>query len=170
VNVSGEIYFKVARNDQAPFTIHSKDQKISVLGTEFNINAYENEDAVTTTLIEGSVLLSDADNRKQTLLKPGQQARLNAGKIEVVDVNTELYTAWKEGFILFSQADLKTVMRQIERWYDVDFDMSSVPISGTETAYGQVSKNSPLSEILHALEVSYGIKFILDGRRIMLIP
>src|SRR5690606_8585741 len=131
--------------------------KIAVLGTEFNLNAYSEENRAVTTLIEGSVFVSDVQDRRGVTLRPGQQSIHDGTDFTTVQVDVALAKAWKDGIIIFNEADLKAVIQQIERWYDVTFEYQSLP--KTETVYGQVSRNSPLSEILHSLEINYGVKF-----------
>lgn len=169
VILSGEAYFEVNSNEQAPFKVavhtqHNNDGEVTVLGTRFNIMAYDDEAAVNTTLLEGSVLVSRSGNSKKLI--PGQQAifpRETIGSILVENTDTEIAIAWKKGFFRFDQRQLPAIMRQISRWYDVDIAYEGkVPdvIFG-----GGIDKNLPLSGILSALE-KYGIRFETNGRKI----
>ncbi len=123
VEITGEVYFEVAKNATMPFVVkraHS-DEVIQVLGTNFNVSAYDDEDNMKATLLEGSVKVIRGQN--SSLLKPGQQAILDNSddKIEVIDgANTNDVMAWKNGRFQFSNMDLRTIMRQLMRWYDVD--------------------------------------------------
>ncbi|MBY0434797.1 MAG: FecR domain-containing protein, partial [Cyclobacteriaceae bacterium] len=117
VQITGEVYFEVAKNAAMPFKVEVGEMEINVLGTHFNVNAYE---VVKTTLIEGSVLVAMEDTKM--VLKPGQQAQvITSGKIDLFespDLNETL--AWKNGLFQFNNADIQTVMMQVARWYDVE--------------------------------------------------
>jgi transmembrane sensor len=171
VILSGEAYFEVSHSEQAPFKVavssHNNDGDVTVLGTRFNIMAYEDESAVRTTLLEGAVLVSRAGNSKK--LTPGQQAIFPseaAHTILVENTDTEIAIAWKKGFFRFDQRQLPAIMRQISRWYDVDIAYEGkVP----EIVFGGgIDKNLPLSRILNALE-KYGIGFDTNGRKITVL-
>lgn len=120
VEVTGEVYFEVAHNTAKPFRVICKDQVVEVLGTHFNINAYNDENAVKTTLLEGRVKVSSKAEAK--ILKPGEQAQFEKGNILIADVNVEQVIAWKNGLFDFKDANIETVMRQLSRWYDVDVE------------------------------------------------
>lgn len=169
VILSGEAYFEVNSDAQAPFKVavhtqHNNDGEVTVLGTRFNIMAYDDEAAVRTTLLEGAVMVSRSGNSKK--LTPGQQAIFpleTSGSILVENTDTEIAIAWKKGFFRFDQRQLPAIMRQISRWYDVDIAYEGkVPdiVFG-----GGIDKNLPLSRILSALE-KYGIRFETNGRKI----
>jgi len=121
VEVTGEVYFEVAKNKIKPFIVHTNQSDIKVLGTHFNVNTYVDEAYERTTLLEGSVEIKRGD--KKSLLKPGQQASLN-GKADGINVSEiedlEAVIAWKNGYFQFEKSDLPSVMRQISRWYDAD--------------------------------------------------
>jgi transmembrane sensor len=169
VMLSGEAYFEVNSDAQAPFKVavhtqHNNDGEVTVLGTRFNIMAYDDETTVRTTLLEGAVLVSRSGNSKK--LTPGQQAIFpleTTGSILVENTDTEIAIAWKKGFFRFDQRQLPAIMRQISRWYDVDIAYEGkIPdiVFG-----GGIDKNLPLSRILSALE-KYGIRFETNGRKI----
>lgn len=169
VILSGEAYFEVNSNAQAPFKVavhtqHDNDGEVTVLGTRFNIMAYDDEAAVRTTLLEGAVMVSRSGNSKK--LTPGQQAIFpveTTGSILVENTDTEIAIAWKKGFFRFDHRQLPAIMRQISRWYDVDIAYEGkIPdiVFG-----GGIDKNLPLSRILSALE-KYGIRFETNGRKI----
>lgn len=128
--LDGEAYFEVAKNAKMPFYVKVKNKAdIRVLGTHFNIMAYSNEPVMQTTLVEGRVeVLSKSINTKNKL-SPGQQAILSRNNmLKVVDVDAKAYTLWKDGFFLFNNEDLGTIMRKLSRWYDVriTFDTKEV--------------------------------------------
>ena len=122
VEVSGETYFEVAPDKNRPFKINIAGKgNIEVLGTRFDVNAYDDEDAMRTTLLEGSVKV--IRGKSSHLLSPGQQAVLGNGTddIKIInDANIDEVMAWKNGRFIFSDMDLKSIMRQLTRWYDVD--------------------------------------------------
>lgn len=167
VELEGEAYFEVAKNKSKPFLVKSANQTIEVLGTHFNVHAYNNEAVVKTTLLEGSVAVSSR-NQKATL-KPGQQSSVSdsSNKIAVKEVDTEAAIAWKNGRFKFDNADLKSVMKQLERWYGIKVeyrgDVSDVRFNGG------TFRNKNLSEVLKVLELS-NIKFKVEGKTIIVYP
>ncbi|TDO94880.1 FecR family protein [Flavobacterium sp. 245] len=167
VELQGEAYFEVAKNKNKPFIVKSDNQSIEVLGTHFNVHAYSNESVVKTTLLEGSVAVSFKNQK--SILKPGQESNVsdNFTKIKIREVDTDEAIAWKNGRFKFDNADLKTVMRQLERWYGIKVeyrgDVSDVRFSGG------TFMNKNLSEVLKVLELS-NIKFKVEGRTIIVYP
>ncbi|MEO8171731.1 MAG: FecR domain-containing protein [Sediminibacterium sp.] len=162
VEITGEAYFEVAKNAAKPFIVKIGEASIEVLGTHFNVMAYANENSLQTTLIEGSVKFHKGD--KSVLLKPGEQSRLFANnEIKLLrDADVDLATAWKNGQQTFKEADMATVMRQVERWYDVDVEyQTDVPRNLTFTGEG-ISRNVNLSELLQVFE-SKQVHFEIDG-------
>lgn len=167
VELDGEAYFEVAKNKNKPFIVKSGDQDIEVLGTHFNVHAYDNESVVKTTLLEGSVAVNYKNQK--AILKPGQQSNVSDkfNKITIKQVDTEAAIAWKNGRFKFDNADLKTVMRQLERWYGIKVeyrgDVSDVRFNGG------TFMNKNLSEVLKVLELS-NIKFKVEGKTIIVYP
>lgn len=167
VELEGEAYFEVAKNKNKPFIVKSGSQSIEVLGTHFNVHAYTNESVVKTTLLEGSVAVSYKNQK--SILKPGQQSSIsdNFSKIKIKEVDTEAAVAWKNGRFKFDNADLKTVMKQLERWYGIKVeyrgDVSDVRFNGG------TFMNKNLSEVLKVLELS-NIKFKVEGKTIIVYP
>ncbi len=166
VELTGEAYFEVAHNKEKPFWVISNGQQVEVLGTHFNINAYGDENAVKTTLLEGSVKVSSAG--KDKILKPGEQAQLEGGNIRVAEVDVDEVVAWKNGFITFNNADIKSIMRQLGRWYNVDVSFTG-DISELRSFSGDMPRSAPLSEVLKALELSK-INFKIDGNKVIVSP
>jgi len=121
VRFKGEAYFEVAKDKSRKFIVESNETEVQVLGTHFNIMAYEDEAAQVTTLLEGSIELHKGNEK--SLLKPGQQARtmVSTNQIHVKDIdNAEQVIAWKNGYLQFEKSDLQSLMRQVSRWYDAD--------------------------------------------------
>lgn len=163
VEVTGEAYFEVAKDASKPFHISSGDMHVRVLGTSFNINAYANEPVVKTTLLEGAVKIND-----RIALAPNQQLRMeNGGSTKVVkDIDVDEVVAWKNGAFSFNNADITTVMRQLERWYDIE-----VVYEGNKPAdlfFGGISRSSTLMEVLKILQVSK-VRFRLEGKKLIVL-
>ncbi|HYH55783.1 MAG TPA: FecR domain-containing protein, partial [Anseongella sp.] len=168
VEITGEVYFEVARDGDKVFKVSipsawgDSPTEVEVLGTHFNIKAYENEKAVSATLLEGLVRLSKGS--QNTLLRPGQQAEAGQGAIQVLEgVDTEGAVAWKNGLFQFNDTDLQNVMKQLERWYDVEISYDHIP----ELHFnGTISRNVPLSQVLRMLEITGNIQFEIIDRQI----
>ncbi|MNX49198.1 fec operon regulator FecR [compost metagenome] len=173
VEVNGEAYFEVAKNKSVPFRIITKNKfEVVVLGTHFNINSYENEENTSTTLLEGEVRVEFRN--KSVLLKPGQRAQVsqvknksNSGIETVDDVDLEKTIAWKNGIFDFDGMELKEVMRQLERWYDIEVEYEGP--TPKRQFFGEISRKENLSDVLMALEESH-IHFRLEeGRRLIVL-
>lgn len=164
VQLNGEAYFEVAKNKKMPFRVMAGNQTVEVLGTHFNINAYKDEAFVRTTLLEGSVKVSSGEN--STLIVPGEQAVTNAwqtGAIlkRAVDVDKE--TAWKNDLFSFQDEDLKSIMRQVARWYDVKIVYAgNLP---DEKFIGEISRSSNLSDVFKILELNH-VHFEVQGKTV----
>lgn len=169
VNLSGEAYFEVAKNAKMPFFVQSKYQGVEVLGTHFNINAYDDEPMVKTTLLEGSVKVAANHSNQYQLLKPNQQAQLDPknNAISVADVNTEEAIAWKNGNFLFADEDLKSIMRKVGRWYDVEVDYQT-KIDGS-TFSGIVSRSKKVSQVIKIIEKTSNYKIKIEERRLIVM-
>lgn len=170
VKLIGEAYFEIAKNERIPFRVESNNQVVEVLGTHFNINSYEDEDYTKTTLLEGSVRvilnLPDSSSPNMKLLKPGEQSLISSSqpKIRVENTDTEKAVAWKNGYFKFKNTPIKDIMREIERWYDVELVYDGKIPSDEFTGY--VSNNVKISSVLKILEQSGGIKFTVRGRKL----
>lgn len=165
VQVTGEVYFEVSHDQRKPFKVTTRGQTVEVLGTHFNVNAYDDEPIIKTTLFEGAVKVNR--NAKSVLLKPGEQAvdNTNSSTINVTnDFNSEEVIAWKNGKFYFDYTDVNTIMRQIGRWYDVDVVyQGKIP---AKRLSGSFSKYTNASNALSILEYA-GINFKIEGRRII---
>ncbi|PUZ22435.1 FecR family protein [Chitinophaga costaii] len=167
VTISGEAYFEVAPRAQQPFQVKVSDgSTISVLGTQFNVNAYTDEQAVRTTLVSGSLRVSASG--KDLLLQPGQQAVAANGVQLVKAANIAQAVAWKEGIFDFDKMDVAAVMRQLARWYDLQIIYENgVPDT---RFYGEIGRNLQLSDVLEGLRLS-GLHCRLEaGRRLIVLP
>lgn len=164
VELSGEAYFEVARQ-RLPFRVKTHGATVEVLGTHFNVMAYEQEASVNTTLVEGSVKVSQGTCSR--VIVPGQQVRAGE-RFEVAEADIEEVLAWKNGFFQFNNMALAVVMRQIERWYDVEIVyQAGVP---DKHFTGLISRKTPLPQVLNMLEVSGEINFKLEERSVLVLP
>lgn len=167
VEITGEVYFEVAKNAAKPFRVKVNNTVVEVLGTHFNINAYEDESFIKTTLLEGAVKIS---NKQYTgFLKPGQQASLNQdGHIIVIDEpDAQDAIAWKNGIFEFRDAGIETIMRQAARWYDVDVNYEGkIP---ARQFNGTISRNVKASELMGMLKYA-GVNFKIEDKHITVTP
>jgi transmembrane sensor len=164
VELNGEGYFEVAKDAKRPFKVLVKGVNIEVLGTHFNVMAYDNETAIKTTLLEGSVKVRGKGN--DAIIRPGQQAKQSDNsKIEILNgVNLEEVVAWKNGYFQFERAGLEVLMRQIERWYDVEvvYDGPVQP----RVFGGKISRSSNIKDVLKILALSK-ISFRIENKTII---
>lgn len=160
VCLSGEAYFDVSTDSEHPFIIQTNLLNLKVHGTSFNIEAYPDENMISTTLIEGSMAVMNKDEKELTRLVPGENAHFdaNAQKINVTKVNTEIYTSWKNGLITFRNEKLKDIARKIERWYNVKIEIKN-PKLGNQAYYGTIMKNKPVDQILEVLKLTSSFKY-----------
>jgi len=165
VEITGEVYFEVAKNAAIPFKVKTAASEVEVLGTHFNVNAYDDEAAVKTTLLEGSVKIIAA-GQPIKYLQPGQQSAINKqGTITVLNnADIEEALAWKNGRFQFNSADLKSILRQISRWYDVD-----VVYKGNVNLHftGQLTRNDNVSKVFEELVLTGEVHFKIEGKKII---
>jgi ferric-dicitrate binding protein FerR (iron transport regulator) len=196
VELDGEGYFEVATlrlrsGQKMPFHVKTSTQDIEVLGTHFNVNAYKDEETIKTTLLEGRVKVGSgqwavgrrekaegpvlsreqkAENKNyEVILKPGEQAVSSGAHSPLtIDHSPDLdqVMAWKNGWFEFDSTDIKTIMRQISRWYDVDVRYEVKP--NNETYGGRISRNLNLSNILKMLE-TYGVHYRLENKILVVV-
>lgn len=168
VELKGEAYFEVEKDAARPFIVQSDRQTVQVLGTHFNINSYEDEPDVKTTLLEGAVKVTALNGAKaeQAFLKPGQQARISSGSkpINVLRVDPMVEVAWKNGQFFFENESIENIMKQISRWYDVEVVYED-EVTG-KTVWGSVTRYANVSKVLAVLELTGEIHFKIEGRRI----
>jgi hypothetical protein len=164
VRLTGEAYFEVAKDAAKPFSVNvDNKQQIEVLGTHFNIEAYPDDSDIKTTLLEGSVKLVYSD--KQAILKPGQMAINDSGKsLLIKDADTYEVMAWKNNLFIFNNENIKSIMKRLARWYNVDVvfdgDMEKVNF------YGNYSRAKSLSNLLKYIELTEKVHFKIEGRRV----
>jgi transmembrane sensor len=159
--ISGEAYFTIIHNPGSPVTIAASHQLISDIGTEFNVNTYNDEPESHTTLVEGAVTVNHHK------LNPGQQAVITANNVTVAGANLLQVTAWKEGYFRFNGEKIQAVMRELSRWYNIDVKYEGkVPDVGY---YVKISRSKNISEVLKALERTNSVHFKIEGRRITVL-
>lgn len=170
IAITGEVYFEVMHNAAQPFRVSVNGQTVEDIGTSFDINAYNDEPIMKTTLLSGSAKVSNAGGT--TILKPGQQAQVKTSEINqkltvIYDSDMEQTIAWKNGMFIFNRADLHTLMRQLSRWYDVD-----VVYKGTvkdDVFFGKIKQSNNLSKILNILELG-DVHFRTEGKKLIVLP
>lgn len=169
VEVTGEVFFDIVESrsptgKKIPFLVRTANQTVEVLGTQFNIKAYPDNDAVETTLIEGKVVVRASDNT--TSLMPGEQSRvIQDGQIDLIkNINIAKVIAWKNGYFQFSDDSIKDIMNQLRRWYDIEVEyVGDLPDSRFG---GQISRNKNISEVLRVLELTDEVRFRIDGQKV----
>jgi len=181
VQLTGEAYFEIksiprSGGGKIPFIVEvntssgagTRGMEVEVLGTGFNVTAYNDETMIRTTLLEGSVKIRKGDNTG--LLRPGQQAGVTAhGDIKIFDdADLEATVAWKNGYFKFDDANIAEIMRQAARWYDMDvgYDKSIMD----ESFSGTLPRSEYLSSLLKILELTKTVKFTIEGRKVMVEP
>lgn len=152
VNLTGEAYFEVAKNRNKPFLVYTPKQVIKVLGTHFNVNAYEDERTQKTTLLEGLVQITTTDKTaKSVVIQPGQQALQDDQVIQIRSVNTDVAAGWKNGLFVFDHTELPELMRQLSRWYNVEVIYRGSIES--KNFSGEIERGYTLNETLRILEL-----------------
>jgi len=182
VMVTGEVYFEVAHNGQMPFIVEKGDVKVQGAGTHFNMNTYDDENALKVTLLEGSVHVSAipdksglAGNPQSAILKPGEQAvispSIGGGRGEALTIDhspdLEQVMAWKNGRFVFAGSDIGQLMRQLARWYNVEVEYK-IPV--TDLFYAEIPRNTRLSDVLKALELTGKVHFTIAGNKVIVTP
>jgi transmembrane sensor len=159
----GEGYFEIAKDAEHPFVVASAHQKLTVMGTAFNISAYDGENVVTA-LVNGSVSVQNETTGKRQILSPGDQLSLNDKESVVSKINTDDVTGWKDGKFIFNQTPLEQVLKQFGRWYNVKVDMTH--IDGNRAISGMFNRSDSLNNVLSNIRNDFGIKLKLDSRTI----
>jgi ferric-dicitrate binding protein FerR (iron transport regulator) len=172
VEITGEGYFEVAHNAAAPFTVTKDEVAVAVLGTHFNVNAYEANGQVKVTLLQGAVKVSVHNPQGATdkILAPGQQAVVNKGAAITVDKTADesLVMAWKNGMFSFKKTNIDEIVRQLERWYDVSIEYD--PALKDLDFNGQISRYNHAAKVLEKLAATQSIHYRIDNRKIYVTP
>ena len=170
VAVSGEAYFKVAKDESRPFYVETSGQVVRVYGTEFNINSYQESDNVYTTLVNGSIALCPVNgNGSELVLSPGHQAIFD--KLEqsstVRSVDTNSVTSWRHGKFVFENQTLEQIMITLSRWYDFNYEFVDMSLRST-IFMGSIPRYGEFNIVLSILEKSGGIRFQQKGNTIFI--
>jgi transmembrane sensor len=176
VEITGEAYFEIAASlsadgNKKSFVVAKGSMNVVVLGTKFNINTYENEANIKVTLLEGSVKVEKKLDQKliERTIKPGQQAILTKTQIQIDDkIDIEQIMAWKNGKFVFNHTNIQSIMRQMERWYDLEpakFESDEIK---TWNYNGEITRYTNASIILHLLEESGGGNFEIEGKKVII--
>ena len=169
VYLDGEAYFTVAPDKNKPFTVVSTHASVSVLGTQFNFRAYPDERDVQTTLVSGSVIMQSEKYKQQIKLVPGDQGVLekNSAKLMKQEVNTYLYTAWKDGRFAFRDARLEDLFNILARWYDLSVFYQS-PEAKDIRFTGDLNKTDDFKSILKIIEQNERVIFTVNQRTVFI--
>lgn len=169
VKITGEAYFEVAHNSAHPFKVMVKNQVVEDIGTHFNINAYDDETAIKTTLLEGAVKVfvpgaQSLAEQAGVLLSPGQQSVLKGEAFNITNADMEEVIAWKNGYFRFNNENIQSVMLKLSRWYNIDVQYAgAIP---DVKFYATSARNRKISEVLTMLQETKGIHFKVEGRRV----
>lgn len=167
VDITGEAYFEVAHNAAKPFRVNAGDVTVDVLGTHFNVSAYTEEGGIATTLLEGSVKVSNANGR--LTIKPGQQALVTLNnKLSIIsDVDLEEVMGWKAGVFEFKDEPIEAIMQEVARWYNAE-----VKYEGKINYHfnASIERNVPVSKLLHFLELTNRVHFTIQDKTIIVKP
>lgn len=166
VALEGEAYFEVEKDEEHPFVVQTRFGEITVLGTEFNVNAYNDADVCYTTLVQGKVNFAVSDQKAVTLL-PGEQAIASSRGIEKRVVDLEEYIGWAKGVYVFNDRPLGEIMQTFERWYDIHVYYED-PALRDLTYSGNLKRNNTINAFLDALEMTGDIYYKINGRNILI--
>ena len=168
VYLEGEAYFEVTKDASRPFRVEAVAQTVEVLGTQFNVYAYRDEENIYTTLVEGKVAVEVTTSGERVVLAPGQQVALNAqtGKAEVREVNIEEAVGWKNGMFVFDDQRLETILRKVARWYNVEILYQNQAAKSLEFK-GNLPRYGELPDLLKVLESGSEVHFTLQGQTLM---
>ncbi len=174
VSFTGEAYFEIAKlvdkqKKRIPFYVYSNNQIVEVLGTHFNINSYDNEEYSKTTLLEGSVkIINEKSTAAAKILKPGQQAVIKRGDVQtkILIADEAQALAWKDGYFLFKNTNIKDVVNELERWYNVDIQYDDA--MEFENITGYISRNVKISSVLKMLQLSGIVNYEISGSKIII--
>lgn len=165
VNLEGEAFFDVTKDQVHPFVIKTNLLDFKVYGTSFNIQAYPDDKMINTTLVEGSLGIIGKSGSEITRLIPGENAIYTEDDkhLKVGKVNLDMYTSWKDGLVTFRNEKLKDIARKIERWYNVEIVIKNVSL-GEELYLGTILKNKPVDQILEVFALTSSLKYQIVPR------
>ena len=164
VKLQGEAFFDIAEDKTKPFIVESNEQQIIVTGTTFNVEAYGDQQTTNTTLVSGSVVINSNEGHRM-VLRPGQKAILQGDSFKTEQADIHAVTGWVQGEFVFHYSTLADILPQLERWYDIEVEITSIP---QEEFYAEISRNMPLSAVLKAIEETSNLRFEIKERRLLL--
>lgn len=164
VYLHGEAYFEV-KKDKIPFVVNLEDSRIEVLGTSFNVNAYRGDENIFATLRSGSIAFYSDKVKGRTVIKPGQQLKMDAGsgQTSVREVDASVYASWTEGVFNFNEMSLDEIMKIVARWYQVDVVFENERIRHDQY-FGKMPMYSDIEDVLRKIELSGNVKYKLEGK------
>lgn len=170
VFLEGEAYFEIAKNKDKSFIVQTNGYDAQVLGTSFNITAYNDERQITTTLVEGSVKITASEKENSVYITPGQQAVLqeNSAKIKITDVDTYQYTSWKDGLFVFKSKPLGSITKKFSRWYNCEIQFADSELENTKFT-GTLRRDTDLGELLNIISQTCSIEFTFNKNNIIII-
>ncbi len=166
VVLSGEAFFDVVHDAERPFIVETSRMNVKVLGTRFNVNDYDDNEEVSTTLVNGSVEIVSGGQQAFRLV-PGEQAYGKENELEKREVNVRLYTSWIDGKFLFNNTELEEIVKQISRWYDVEIFFSNESVKKVRFT-GAIVKFKPLDDLVRMIESTSQVRFSVNGKTIVI--
>lgn len=171
VILEGEAYFKVSKSKEIPFIVKANDLNVTVYGTIFNVLAYNNENLIQTTLVEGSVgvNLDGVKVESEIKIKPRQQFSYNknTGKTETKEVNTEIFTAWTKGMFIFENEPIEGILKTMSRWYNFEFEFKDESLKNQRFTIS-LGRYDNVSKILDMMSISSNMRFLTKGNTIII--
>ena len=162
-DVNKTFYFEVAKDAAKPFIVRCRDYDVKVLGTSFNVNDYEDEKDSKTTLASGKIEIDM--NGRQTVLKPGQQAVIKAGRVDVKEVDVEVYTTWMKENFRFQSETMEEILKKLARWYNIDVIYMGETVKNYHFT-GYLPRYANIADVLELLSLTTKIKFELKGKTV----
>jgi transmembrane sensor len=166
VKLTGEAYFEVAHNDKKPFIVHSGQMNVKVLGTSFNIKAYENE-PVQTSLVTGRVEASINNKQTSVVLSPGKAVRIKDQQLQELSFDTNYTLAWIKGYYYFNSESLAQINYTVERWFGLSFTYEDATIGNIDFS-GALEKKQNLTDFLNRVSTAANLSYRIDGGKILL--
>ena len=170
VDLDGEAYFEVHKDNQRPFVVRTKGAEVCVLGTSFNVNTYGDDGRIYTTLVNGSVRVLSVKNGQEKVLTPGMQGVMNmqTGQLMVREVDVESYVAWREGRFVFRTMTLDLIMQQLQSWYDFEVFYQNLELKDYEFR-GVIKRDMDLDKVLSVIKATTNVDFEVKGKVITII-
>ncbi len=163
VKLTGEAYFEVSHNPENPFYVQTSELTVAVKGTSFNVQAYDSDDEVNVTLVNGKVILQNRNGNLISELSPGENAKFDLSEktISLSKANTEFYTSWKDGYLVFKNETLEEIVKKLERWYSITVMFDKEEIKKIKFT-GTILKNKSIDQIFNILKYTAGIDYSIE--------